>query len=100
MESRVIEELYQIIKDRKTKPVEGSYTCHLFNKGRDLILKKVSEEATEVILASKSMDREETISELADLCYHILVMMCHDGITPSDVCRELQGRMKNNNKGG
>lgn len=95
----MIEKLYHIVLDRKNNPLEESYTCYLFNQGKDTILKKVSEEATEVILASKSMDKEATVYELADLFYHILVLMVEDGIEPSDVYKELRRRM-NNKEGG
>ncbi len=95
----MIEELYHTVLDRKNNPLEESYTCSLFNQGKDTILKKVSEEATEVILASKSMDKEATVYELADLFYHILVLMVEDGIEPSDVYKELRRRM-NNKQGG
>ncbi|NOY64404.1 MAG: phosphoribosyl-ATP diphosphatase [Nitrospirae bacterium] len=99
MEKKVIEDLYHIVLDRKNNPLEQSYTCSLFYQGKDTILKKVSEEATEVILASKSMDKEATVYELADLFYHILVLMVEDGIEPSDVYKELRRRM-NNKQGG
>ena len=92
MERRVIEELYKVIVDRKKNPREGSYTCHLFKKGRDEILKKMGEEAVEVLIAAKSSDRSHTIYELADLFYHTLVMMVEQGISLEEVYKELENR--------
>ena len=87
-----IEALYQVVEDRKTNPIEGSYTCYLFEKGLDKILKKVGEESTEVIIAGAKNDKEETIYEIADLAYHIMVMMVEQGITLQDVTGELAKR--------
>lgn len=86
------EGLYQLIAGRKTDPQEGSYTTYLFNKGMDKILKKVGEESTEVIVAACKGDREETVFEIADVCYHILVLMVQMGISVEDVTRELEKR--------
>lgn len=86
------EGLYELIKGRKTEPKEGSYTTYLFNKGMDKILKKVGEESTEVILAAAKGDREETVFEIADVCYHILVLMVQMGISVKDVTAELEKR--------
>ena len=86
------EGLYQLIAGRKLEPKEGSYTTYLFNKGLDKILKKVGEECTEVIIAAKAEDRAETIYEIADLCYHTLVLMAQQGITVDDIRTELAGR--------
>ena len=88
----VIAKLYEVINDRKTNPAEGSYTCYLFEKGIDKILKKVGEECTEVIIAGKADDKKETIYELADLAYHAMVLMVQMGITVEDVHRELASR--------
>ncbi|RMG68918.1 MAG: phosphoribosyl-ATP diphosphatase [Nitrospirae bacterium] len=92
MERRVLEELYQVIADRKENPREGSYTCYLFKKGRDEILKKLGEEAVEVIIAAKSDDTSHTTYEVADLIYHTLVMMVETGISLDDLYRELESR--------
>jgi len=84
--------LYQLIAGRKTERKEGSYTTYLFDKGLDKILKKVGEECTEVIIAGKAEDKEETIYEIADLCYHVMVLMVQSGISLEDVTRELSRR--------
>ena len=87
-----IESLMELIKGRKTDKKEGSYTTYLFEKGRDKILKKVGEEATEVIIAGKADDKAETIYELADLMYHALVLMADMEISVDDVMKELASR--------
>jgi len=84
--------LMQLIEGRKTDPQEGSYTTYLFNKGLDKILKKVGEESTEVIIAGKAEDKKETIYEIADLIYHVLVLMVEMGISVDDVMTELASR--------
>ncbi len=84
--------LYEMIEGRKTQPKEGSYTTYLFDKGMDKILKKVGEESTEVIIAGAKNDKEETIYEVADLAYHLIVMMVEQGITLKDVTAELAKR--------
>ena len=86
------EGLYRLIAGRKTSPKEGSYTTYLFEKGLDKILKKVGEECTEVIIAGRKEDREETVYEIADLCYHVMVLMVQMGITVEDITRELEKR--------
>lgn len=86
------EGLYQLIRGRKTAPQEGSYTTYLFEKGLDKILKKVGEECTEVIIGACKEDREETVYEIADLTYHVMVMMVQMGITVEDVTKELEKR--------
>ena len=86
------EGLYRLISGRKTEPKEGSYTTYLFDKGLDKILKKVGEECTEVIIAGKGGDKAETIYEIADLCYHVMVLMVQNGISLEDVTRELARR--------
>lgn len=86
------EGLYELIKGRKTTPKEGSYTTYLFDKGLDKILKKVGEECTEVIIAGEKEDKEETVYEISDLAYHVLVLMVSAGITVEDVTRELEKR--------
>ena len=84
--------LYGIISDRKANRKAGSYTTYLFDKGIDKILKKLGEESTEVIIAGKAGDKPETIYEIADLAYHVMVLMAQLGITPEDIIAELAGR--------
>ena len=84
--------LMELIKGRKTNPQEGSYTTYLFNKGLDKILKKVGEECTEVIIAGKADDKKETVYEIADLCYHVMVLMIEMGISLDDIFDELASR--------
>lgn len=84
--------LMRLIEGRKTNPQEGSYTTYLFNKGLDKILKKVGEESTEVIIAGKAEDRKETIYEIADLIYHVLVLMVEMGISIDEIMTELASR--------
>lgn len=86
--------LYSIILDRKANPKPGSYTCELLAKGEDEILKKVGEEAVEVILAAKSQGDVRLVEETADLLYHVLVLLAHRGLTPADVQAELGRRHK------
>lgn len=85
---------YQTILDRKNANEEGSYTCYLFEKGIDKILKKVGEECTEMVIAAKNNDKEETVYEITDLIYHTLVMMANQGITPEDIEAELEKERK------
>ena len=87
-----VEALYEMIKGRKTDPKEGSYTTYLFEKGMDKILKKVGEECTEVIIGAAKGDKEEATYEIADLAYHIMVMMVEQGISTKDVTAELAKR--------
>ena len=84
--------LYELIKGRKTDKKEGSYTTYLFEKGLDKILKKVGEESTEVIIAAKGQDKKETVYEIADLAYHVMVLMIEAGISLDDIKRELASR--------
>jgi phosphoribosyl-ATP pyrophosphohydrolase/phosphoribosyl-AMP cyclohydrolase len=85
-------DLYELIKGRKDDPTEGSYTSYLFDKGLDKILKKVGEESTEVIIAGKAEDKRETVYEIADLYYHVLVLMVEAGISVDDIQKELASR--------
>ncbi len=85
-------DLYNLIEGRKTEKKEGSYTSYLFEKGLDKILKKVGEESTEVIIAAAEKDRKETVYEIADLVYHLFVLMVEAGIPLSDVVNELASR--------
>lgn len=84
--------LYELLEGRKKDMPEGSYTTYLFQKGMDKILKKVGEESTEVIIAGKANDKKETVYEIADLAYHIMVMMVEMGISVDDVRKELASR--------
>ena len=87
-----LSDLMKVIEGRKTSPVEGSYTTYLFEKGLDKILKKVGEECTEVIIGAKSDDKAETVYEIADLCYHVMVLMVEMGISLEDIHKELASR--------
>ena len=87
-----LEALFKLIEGRKINKTEGSYTTYLFEKGIDKILKKVGEECTEVIIAGKADDKKETIYEIADLCYHVLVLMIEMGISLNDIHAELKSR--------
>ncbi len=87
-----LQALMSLIEGRKTEKKEGSYTTYLFEKGLDKILKKVGEENTEVIIAAKADDKAETIYEIADLTYHLLVLMIQMGISLEDIHRELASR--------
>lgn len=93
-----VDGLYDLLAGRKAEPQEGSYTSYLFDKGLDKILKKVGEESTEVIIAGKAEDKAETVYELADLAYHLLVLMVEAGITVDDVRKELASRHVINHK--
>lgn len=84
--------LYGLLLGRKKDMPQGSYTTYLFEKGLDKILKKVGEESTEVIIAGKAQDKKETVYEIADLAYHIMVLMVEAGITVDDVQKELASR--------
>ena len=84
--------LMELIEGRKTDRKEGSYTTYLFDKGLDKILKKVGEESTEVIIAAHANDRKETVYEIADLAYHVMVLMIEAGISLEDIHRELASR--------
>ncbi len=87
-----LNELYKMLETRNNERPQGSYTTYLFEKGLEKILKKVGEENTEVIIAAMKDDKEETVYEIADLCYHVFVMMISMGITPSEVLKELASR--------
>ena len=87
-----LEILTDLIEGRKKEKVEGSYTTYLFEKGLDKILKKVGEECTEVIIAGKAQDRKDTIYEISDLVYHVLVLMIEAGISLEDIHDELASR--------
>lgn len=92
LKSFSLEDLMGLLLGRKELLPEGSYTTYLFQKGVDKILKKVGEECTEVIIAAKADDKKETIYEIADLCYHVMVLMVEMGISLEEVHRELASR--------
>lgn len=87
-----LQKLYDVILDRKANPQEGSYTCYLFEKGLDKILKKVGEESAETIIAAKNGVQSDTVGEISDLIYHLLVMMADQNIPLSAVMEELDRR--------
>lgn len=91
---KVLQKLYKVIEDRKASPVEGSYTNYLLREGIDKILKKVGEESTEVIIAAKGGDEGQSVYEMADLLYHLEVLMVESGIRLDSIAGELQGRFK------
>jgi phosphoribosyl-ATP pyrophosphohydrolase len=88
----ILEELSKVIEKRKSDPIEGSYTSYLFKEGIDKILKKVGEESSEVIIASKNNDKKEEVYEICDLIYHLLVLMSNQNITLDDLSKELAKR--------
>ena len=90
--SKVFEDVYGVIADRKVNPKEGSYTNYLFDKGIDKILKKVGEEATEIVIAAKNPEAEEIKYEIADFLYHVMVLMVERGVTWEDIIKELANR--------
>lgn len=89
---KVFENVYGVIEDRKKHPKEGSYTNYLFDKGIDKILKKVGEEATEIVIAAKNPNPEEIKYEISDFLYHVMVLMCEKGVTWEDITKELADR--------
>ncbi len=93
----VLNDLYNVIQDRRIHPVEGSYTNYLFKNGQDKILKKVGEEAVETVIASKNMDKKEVLYEMGDLWYHCLVLLAFHNLTPNELLTELLNRRKGGN---
>ena len=89
---QTLEELYAIIKGRKETPKEGSYTNYLFDRGLDKILKKVGEEATEVVIAAKNEDSRELVYDTADVLYHLLVLLVEKGVSYEAILEELASR--------
>lgn len=87
-----LEHLYQVIQDRQANPQEGSYTCYLFDQGIDKICKKVGEESAETIIAAKNGAQEDTVGEISDLLYHLMVLMVSQGIPLEAVLAELERR--------
>lgn len=88
----ILSELYTTVTERRDHPADGSYTCYLFEKGIDKILKKCGEECSEVIIAAKNGKQEDTVGELADLLYHLTVLMVNEGIPFEAVEQELARR--------
>lgn len=88
----IVDELYDVVLDRIKNPKEGSYTNYLLEKGVDKIAKKVGEEACEVVIASKNGKKEETVSEVSDLLYHLIVLLVQQNISLDDVYEELKNR--------
>ena len=105
-DSFIIEKVYNMIKDRKENPKEGSYTNYLLDKGVDKICKKIGEEASETIIAAKNTDKDELIGEISDLAYHVLVLMFDKDVTVEDIKaklskrHEVEGNKKIENKKG
>ena len=94
MSDTILKDMYEVILDRKQNPMEGSYTCYLFEKGLDKILKKVGEESAETIIAAKNEVPEDTVGEINDLFYHVLVMMAELNISLEDVLEEMEKRSR------
>lgn len=92
MDDKVLRALYETILNRRDNKKEGSYTCYLFEQGIDKILKKVGEECSETIIAAKNGDNSETVYEISDLIYHLMVMMVEENIELDDVLKELDKR--------
>ena len=92
MSDTILKDMYEVILDRKQTPMEGSYTCYLFEQGLDKILKKVGEESAETIIAAKNDVPEDTVGEINDLFYHVLVMMAELNIPLEDVLAEMEKR--------
>jgi len=88
----IIDSVYAVIRDRMANPAESSYTASLIRKGLDTILKKVGEEATELVIAGKGGAREEIVYETADLLFHTLVLLGHQNIPPEEIYQELRRR--------
>ncbi len=88
----ILDDIYKVILDRKRNPPPGSYVASLLSKGKDEILKKIGEEAVEVIIASKAGERQQIINELSDLWFHCMVLMAEEGIGHSDIFAELENR--------
>lgn len=84
--------LYDVVMERKKNPQEGSYTCYLFEKGLDKILKKVGEEAAETIIAAKNSEKEELVAEICDLFYHVTVLAVEQGVPYEEIEAELARR--------
>lgn len=94
LNQETLQRVYDVVKERKANPQEGSYTCYLFDKGIDKILKKVGEETAEVIIGAKNEGKEETVYEIGDLFYHLMVLMVEKGVDLQDIYSELEKRYK------
>ncbi|MGM0369432.1 MAG: bifunctional phosphoribosyl-AMP cyclohydrolase/phosphoribosyl-ATP diphosphatase HisIE [Bacillota bacterium] len=94
-DTHVIEELYNVINDRKENPMEGSYTSNLYKEGENEFLKKIGEEATEIVMAAKDDDKGEIVYETADFIYHLLVVLVYHDISLEEIVEELAKRRKN-----
>ena len=94
MNDAVLAQLYQVVLGRKAEPQEGSYTCYLFDKGLDKILKKVGEECAETIIAAKNGVQAETVGEISDLIYHLMVLLAAQDTPLSAVLEELEQRSR------
>lgn len=92
MNDNILKDLYNVIKDRKENPQEGSYTCYLFDKGINKILKKIGEESAETIIAAKEDNKEEIINEICDLIYHLMVMAVEKEVELDLIFTELDKR--------
>ena len=90
--NETLQGLYEVIKGRQENPQEGSYTCYLFEKGLDKILKKCGEECSEMIIAAKNMDNDELKNEISDLVYHVLVLMAQQNLSLEEVEEVLEQR--------
>ncbi|MDA8241395.1 MAG: phosphoribosyl-ATP diphosphatase [Nitrospiraceae bacterium] len=88
----ILDDLYGVILERKKAPLPDSYVSSLLSRGRDEILKKIGEEAVEVIIASMAGDRRQTVYEMADLWFHCMVLMAEEGLSHADVMKELEDR--------
>lgn len=95
--SKQLETEFNTILERKESAEDGSYTAYLFKKGKEKILKKVGEEATEVVIASMTNNKEELVGEICDLTYHVLVLMADSGLTLEDIDAELKKRREKSN---
>jgi phosphoribosyl-ATP pyrophosphohydrolase len=92
MSEKILGDLYDVISDRKMNFKEGSYTCYLFDKGLDKILKKVGEESAETIIAAKNNSKNEIVYEVSDLIYHLIVLLVQQGISLDEIYEELRRR--------
>lgn len=92
MENDILKKLYSTVSERKSNPIDGSYTCYLFEKGLDKILKKVGEECAETIIASKNSCKEDLVGEICDLIYHLTVLMVEKKLSVDDIYYELDKR--------
>lgn len=87
-----LQNLYQVILDRKANPLEGSYTCYLFDQGLDKICKKIGEESAETIISAKNGEKSDTVGEICDLFFHVMVLMAQQNIPLDDILSELDRR--------